>query len=187
MTNRFYRPAMAVLAFLLMVAMVVAAIGIGAYRSFNQEREDVNHDRDQLIQLVAARHGAAQNILTVASRHLPQDDSNVAELRARLSESKSSLPMDELWALDQNISRAADAVLASLRALDSVKADARDRMYVNQMLPQAIEQSALLVTESPYNASAAAHNARLNTQFSGRVAKWIGFAAFPLFAGEDSL
>lgn len=187
MASRFYRPAVAVLAFVLMVVMVLSAIGIGAYRSFAQARENVASDRDQLIQLVTARHGAANNILTVAERHLPADDPDVAALRTALAYSRGNLPMDRLWALDDTIGRSADAVLAALRTLGSVQTDERDRMYIDQMLPKAMDETARMLTDAPYNRSAGAFNERLNTQFSGRVAQLIGIKPFPLFQREGGL
>ncbi len=187
MDTRFYRPLTAVLAFLLMVAMVLAAIGIGAYRTYSDTREPVDAQRGNLMELVQARAGAARNIATVARRHLPADDPNLTALVTALDAYNASQPMDRQWAQHDAISTAAERVLSALGVQDSVLSDERDLMYVTRMLPESMLKTAQLIDESPYNTAAAAYNDRLNTQFSGWVARLLGIKPFPLFAQGDGV
>ena len=115
---------------------------------------------------------ASQNILTVARRHLPGSEPALRSLRedAETISAKGSLP-DRAKAA-QNARTHALQLLKLLEGTPSVKEDSRDSMYVLQLLPQQLEQSAAGGWQEEYNLRADGYNQGLKGSFQAGWRGW---------------
>lgn len=182
-----HRRSTAWLAFFLMLLMVLAAVLWGACKGWASERAQVEAAQGSLTEMLSARREVITNILTVAGRHLPAEDEQLAGLRADRDLLVSGADLARRAAAHERLTRAAGELMARLAALPSVQADARDSMYVRSMLPQALEQSQSLVQEAAYNQRASDFNQRLGASFSGRLASLLGVRPAQQFtASEDA-
>lgn len=161
-------------AFLLMVVLIVAGIGIGVYQGWDKERDRVMAVKEGLDGMLSTRMEAAYNVLTVAGRHLSKEDElvrNVAHHRSILG-SDASLPQKA--AANEQLTRDADALLKKLAALPSVQQDSRDKMYVEAYLPQMLTESEQITASANYNVAAREFNESLETNIIGRLAAFLG-------------
>ncbi len=180
-------------AFALMLLMFAAAVGVGAHRHWSGRREAVGETLTSLTDMLSARVEVAHNILTVASRHASLDDLTAEEIRTRMADIRAHIAvlsgrtgsLREKADANAEFSRDAGALLATLAAQPSVRADDRDLMYVEQMLPQALEQSAYWTGEAAYNTEAAAFNSEMDGTFSGRLAQLLGVNCAEQFIPSD--
>ena len=169
-----HKKSTALLAFVLMIALVLAALSWGGYKHWSTQRKQVDQTLGTLSDMLTTRREVITNILTVAARHLPKDDALIAvvEKDKNLLAGTQSLPLKA--AANERLSQNAQALLAALAKTPSVVSDVRDSMYVNQMLPQALEQSASMVQEAAYNAQAESFNRQIGESFSGSLARFLG-------------
>ncbi len=182
----------AILAFLLMLALVVAGVGWGAYRGFSQDKAQVETALGSLESVLSTRAEMGHNLLVVARRHR-QDAPDVIDPLIRavekdVGELESALPLMEKAAASGRLSRDGGALLDALEESPGVQADARDLGYVTGLLPRGLEQSAQWADAGQYNKAAAEFNNRLNGQVNGRLARLLGVREAELFPpGGESL
>ena len=182
-----HRRSSAVLAFLLMLLMLLSAVLWGAYKGWSGQRAQVATAQSSLDEMLSARREVITNIVTVAARHLPENDQQLSALRADRDRLGSSLDLAEQAAANERLSQGAAALLKTLAQDAGLQADARDLMYVSQMLPQALEQSQSLVQQAAYNAQAADYNQRLGDSFSGRLAGLLGIGPAQQFVAPQQV
>ncbi len=179
-----HKKSTALIAFVLMTAMVMTALSWGAWKHWSAQRVQVDQTLDTLSDMLTTRREVIANILTVAARHLSKDDALIADVE----KDKNLLAGTQSLALkaeaNERLSQNARALLAKLTKIPSVVTDVRDSMYVNQMLPQALEQSASMVQEAAYNAQAESFNRRISGSFSGSLAKFLGLKPAQQFLPE---
>ncbi|MHC1785669.1 MAG: hypothetical protein AB9880_01205 [Christensenellales bacterium] len=169
-----HRKSVGFLAFLLMICMMASAILWGAHKGWSAQRLQVDEALDSLRDMLGTRSEVIANILTVASRHLPKDDEQLSQMRLDRDLLTGRLDLPGKAAANERLGRNAEAVLSRLAADPAVQGDARDNLYVTQMLPQALDQSQSLVQEAAYNTQAADFNQRLLSSFSGALARFLG-------------
>lgn len=161
-------------ALILMICMLAFSLGFGAYRGWSEERARVEETYAGLENMLHTRVESAYNLLTVAGRHLNQED----ELLSRVAQERDALegnaPLSQKARANEGLTRDAGALLERLAALDSVQKDDRDRMYVESYLPQMLAQSEERTAGANYNTAAAEFNRRLGDSLSGRVASLLG-------------
>jgi hypothetical protein len=162
-------------ALVLMVILVVLSIGFGAYRGWSQERAKVEETYAGLESMLRTRVESAYNVLAVAGRHLSADDPSlqaVASLRDALETAGNPLAVKANS--NERLSSTVTELLSHLAALDSVQRDSRDKWYVESYLPQMMEQSEEKTAGANYNSAAREFNQKLNSTFSGFLAKLMG-------------
>lgn len=164
----------AVLAFVLMIALIGASLLWGAYKGWSAERRQVETSMGTLEEVLSARREVGANILTVARRHLPASDPLLVSLQAALTDLNQSSALTRRAQANETLQSGMKNLLDELRQLPSLSADERDSMYVNQLLPQAMEQSARMTEQAEYNLQAERFNRSFDTSFSGRLARLLG-------------
>lgn len=163
-------------AFFIMLACIVFALCWGAQKGWSSERREVEAAYDSLEDMLKTRIETANNILTVAGRHLDASDTFVAALKSdRDALADTGAGLTEKAAANEALETDALALLKKMAALDSVKADSRDSMYVAALLPQMLSDSGEFVTRTAYNEAAKSFNARFRSNFvSGTLARLLG-------------
>ena len=160
----------------IMVILVAGSVVYGAYRGWTDERALVNETRAGLESMLQTRVESAYNVLTVAKRHLPEND----EAYLRVVQDRNDLEEGSKGANDNLAQKArandaltvdAAALLDKLAQLDSVKNDSRDNMYVTSYLPQMLAQSEQKTAGAAYNQAGADFISRMNGTFSGWLAR----------------
>lgn len=180
-----FKRSTAVLSTVLMIALIVSAVLWGAYKGWRDERVQVEQSVAGLQEMLSVRREVAYNVLSVANRHLPEDDESVTSLRQDTDALGRRSTLTERAALNAKVERDATLVLEKLASLESVKADDRDLMYVSALLPQALEQSAKLTEQAAYNQMAEDYNHRKQRSLSGRLAGLLGIADAEVFAQSE--
>lgn len=157
-------------------ALVIGAIGLGAVRGWRQERAKALSP-DAVAEAIEERAMDAANLLVVASRHLPEDDERLTELRAlRATLTDASGTADALLAADAALTDLAGRLGRELPLLPSVQASARDQAYVSALTQTLTYRSA---GEDVYRARAERFNERLTGSLSGKLAMLLGVAPIP--------
>lgn len=164
----------AVLAFIVMVILMVAAFAIGSYRVYFDERVQVELALGSLSDLLAARIEMGHNLLTVAKRHLKEDDSLLRAVIQDMDVLDSADTLNEIAAANEKLSKDSKALLDHLQTVHSVIQDERDFRYVTGLLPRGFEQSAQWADAKQYNEAASEFNTRLNHTVNGQVARLLG-------------
>ena len=171
------------MAFLLMICLCVAALGAGAWRGWQEEKDALLKSREGLDDMLGIRVECAYNLLTVASRHMDEkSEAFQAVLADRLILEGSASTLPEKAAASAGLTRHAQALLQALSQMDSVQKDARDEMYVREYLPQMLSNSQEKAEAEAYNLSARQYNAQLHGTFSGRIAGLLGFGDAEIYA-----
>ena len=171
-------------AFLLMVILVVLSVGFGAYRGWSQERAKVEETYAGLESMLRTRVESAYNVLAVAGRHLDSEDENVRRVRQDRDALEGTLGLDQKARANDALTQDAAALLQKLSALPSVQGDSRDKMYVDSYLPQMMAQSEEKTAGANYNSAAREFNQKLNSTFSGFLAKLMGIKPAEEFASN---
>lgn len=173
-----------VLCVVLVAAMVVAAVGIGAVRGWNGQREEALTSLSETGELGAAiqvRAMDAANLAVVAARHLT-DDADVAALRSAYDTiCGSSATPAQLADADNAISIAAVRLAEKLTMLDSVQASSRDKAYISSLTRTLSETSG---ASTAYAAIMEDYNTRLTSSLTGKLAMLLGVQ--PLSAGGNN-
>lgn len=170
---------------LAMLLMMLAAFGVGSYRGFTREKLQVDLALGSLSDLMNTRIEMANNLLTVAKRHLPQDDELVLQIKEDIRMlSGESLALKAQ--ANEQLGEHSALLLYRLAALDSVTADARDYSYVTGYLPRGFEQSAQWADAGLYNSAAQKYNDRLQNTLNGKTALLLGVQKAELFEGGQA-
>ena len=172
-------------AVVLLIVLVLFAVCFGAYRGWSGERARVEENYSGLEDVLPDRVEVANYVLTVAKRHLPRNSELIVRLENDLAilDRKTSSLVDKASA-NAALTRDADALLESLKELESLQADARDLDYVNNYLPKKLGESESKILDTNYNIDAEDFNQRLNGTFSGWIAKIMGVKPLEIFAFE---
>lgn len=158
-------------AFVLMVILVVGSVIFGAYRGWSDERARVNETYAGLESMLQTRVESAYNVLAVAKRHVPESNDNYSNVKNELAILEGKAALGEKAKANEGLTRDAAALLNEMAALDSVKKDERDSMYVKTYLPQMLAQSEEKTVGAAYNQAAADFNGRMKGTFSGWLAR----------------
>ena len=158
-------------AFVLMVILVVGSVIFGAYRGWSDERARVNETYAGLESMLQTRVESAYNVLAVARRHVTETDEHYQNVKNELAVLEGKAALGEKARANEALTRDAGALLNEIAALDSVKRDDRDSMYVNTYLPQMLAQSEEKTAGAAYNQAAADFNSRMKGTFSGWLAR----------------
>ena len=181
-----HKKSTAFLAFVLMAVLVLISLSWGAWKHWSAQREQVDQTLGTLSDMLTTRREVIANILTVAARHLPKDNALTLEIEDDKNLLSGAQSLSLKAAANERLSRSAQELLAVLAKTPSLVSDVRDSMYVNQMLPQALEQSASMVQEAAYNIQAESFNRQLSASFSGSLAGFLGVIPAQQFLPEPS-
>ena len=168
----------------LLIALACAAVGVGAYRGWIQERAAVEETYAGLTEMLEARVEAAYNLLVVARRHLDADAPEIQAVARERDTLENAAALSEKAAANAALTRDGQALLDRLSALESVRQDERDKMYVDSFLPQLLAQSEERAAGAVYNTAARAFNQALRGSFSGKIASLLGVKAAEEFIAE---
>ena len=173
------------IAFALMVIMIICSLLIGANKAWKKNREGVDTSFAVWQENVQQRVETAYNLLTVAGRYVPADDAQYAGIQSDLNEMKSSADINRQAAAGQRFITDAKQLLQTLSGSAAVQNDARDKMYVELMLPQALEQCGNSAALNAYNTAAESFNSGLRS-VSGLLARLTGVARAELIASANA-
>lgn len=164
-----------ILSILLCIVLIAAAVCIGAYRGWTDERSaalNALSENSEIRTLLADRAMDAANLAVAASRHLPADDEHLAALRSASAAILSGeTDASALIAADAAITDAALRFAEELPNLPSVQQSARDKTYV-VMLTGSLSRSSGL--EESYAQLVGDFNQRLSDSLMGRLAMLLG-------------
>lgn len=164
------------IAFALMVIMVCCALCIGANKAWKKNRSGVNASYTVWQENIQQRVETGYNVLTVALRYLPEQDTLVSAVRSDLNAMEDSASvMQKRAAAGASFIEDAQQLLAGLKTNAAVINDSRDSMYVNLMLPQALEQCGSDKALNDYNDAASSYNSAMHS-FSGLLARLTGIS-----------
>lgn len=176
-----------ILAFLAMLVMLLAAFGIGSYRSFLNEKLQVELALGSLSDVLDSRVEMGHNLLTVAQRHLDSGDSLLATIKADLAALNASGSLKEQAEANELLTAHSAQMLQKLAELKTVQDDRRDLGYVKGLLPRGFEQTAQWADADKYNTAARRFNERLSGQINGRMASLLGIEPAEVFEGGQGL
>ena len=163
----------------LTVALVLAAVALGAYRGWSGERRQALEtftENTALRDYLEERSMDAANLRVVAARHLDREDEDLAALtQVRKTLTDPEATVEELAAADAELTRLAARLQQELPQLASVQQSSRDQAYIRTLL------AAQSVTDS-YNAQVESFNRRLEASLTGKLAQLLGVQ--PLTAYE---
>lgn len=159
---------------LLMIGMIIGAVCWGAVKNWSHERSVVESKSVSLTAMLEARVEVAYNILTVAKRHMTSDNALIKAVEKDRNVLEGDGTLREKAIANERFTGNASALLSALEAVESVKNDSRDSMYVSQLLLQALIQSQERTAQAEYNQAASDFNDRLDSSFSGKLARFLG-------------
>lgn len=174
-------------AVLITACLVVFAFVFGAYQGWTNEKAQVNEAYPGLESMLQYRVEAANNLLTVARRHLSADDElvkKVAEDKDALSGRQGLKEMKKKAAANEKLTEDAEALLQKLAATDSVRTYNRDLMYVENTIRQQFSESELKAAGAQYNEAAKAFNDSLQGSFSGWIARLLRVGPVEEFSAQ---
>ena len=175
-----------ILCVLLTIALVTAAVCIGAVRGWVNEQNATLQGfsaGSELSEAQRIRGMDAANLAVVASRHLTAKDPDVALLQhAYTVICKSDASALECAQADASISIAAASLAERLPEMDSVQASQRDQVYIST-LTRTLSQSTTFAAD--YAASIEDYNRRLNASLTGKLAMLLGVNPIPATAGGN--
>lgn len=153
------------------LVLTAGAVCIGARNGWIKEREDALGVSSQTASSLEERAMDAANLYVVASRHLPADDPAMVDLiSARTILQSQTATSAEKAQADVVLTATAQKLSASLPGLDSVKASARDQVYV-ATLTRTLVQGRDAVA---FALGAQDFNNRLASSLTGRLAMLLG-------------
>lgn len=167
----------------LTVALVLAAVALGAYRGWSGERRQALEtltENTALRDYLEERSMDAANLRVVAARHLDREDEDLAALtQVRKTLTDPEATVEELAAADAELTRLAARLQQELTQLASVQQSSRDQAYITTLTRTL--RAAQSVTDS-YNAQVESFNRRLEASLTGKLAQLLGVQ--PLTAYE---
>ncbi|MBQ8081818.1 MAG: hypothetical protein IJ240_07960 [Clostridia bacterium] len=175
---------------IILIVLIIFSLVWGAYKGWTGERADVDASCAVLEEALETRAEVASNILTVAKRHLPEDNALMQRLAAeKITLASRTLSLAEKSAGNQSLETDARALLTQLRQIDSVTRDERDMMYAEKLLPQMLDTSYEYVreAENAYLSYAEDYNQRFDRYFfSSFIARFIGVDHAEAYASDAS-
>ncbi len=171
-----YRIALAI-----MIVMIVCALLNGASKAWKKNRSSVDAAYVVLEENLQQRVETAYNLLTVAGRYLASDDSLIAAVKSDLKTMESagaSADMETRVKAGYSFPTDAQSLLKALSGNQAVQNDSRDKMYVELMLPQAVEQCSGTAAMESYRSASQSYNDGLRS-FSGFLARLTGVSFAP--------
>lgn len=201
-------------AFVLMICLIVFSVGFGAYRGWSRERAEVEAAYNGLNELVSSSNSrledmlsrrieAANSLLIVARRHLPDTDEAIRALTEDRDILANQTSLADKAEANRRFAQHAEALLALLSQQPSVQQNARDLAYVAQpgYLRTVLQNSEAQASEeqfsqavqsfsdavAQYNQAADGYNGELNGSFSGWVARLLGVKAIDNFSDASQL
>ena len=169
-----------ILSILLCVALIAAAVCIGAYRGWNEERNaalSALSENSEIRTALENRAMDAANLSVVAARHLPADDAVLCALQAASALILSGhADADALITADTAITESALSLAEVLSALPSVQQSARDQAYVTTLTGILTQRSGLSDT---YSLLRDDFNRRFFTSLTGKLAALRGVEPLP--------
>lgn len=161
--------------------LCAAALCVGAYRGWSQEREaalSALTSEGGMREQLEHRAMDAANLAVVAARHLPADDADLNSLRKASVTLLSGTEDGRLiMQADEVITGVALRFSEELAALPSVQSSSRDKTYVAMLTSKLGKKSGLT---NSYALLVKDYNQRLETSLSGRIAMLLGIAPLPL-------
>lgn len=176
----------AVFAFIFMLVLMTASVSFGVHRSWSQQKTELTESMAGLFEMLTARRETGSNILVVAKRHLDAQDEKIISLEKDIMDLGKNSSFETLAKANDRFEKDAQALLAKLKLQSSLRTDARDLMYAEQMLPQALEKSARMMEQAEYNELAQAFNKNLNKYFSGKIAQMLGIKPAQQFSYQEA-
>ena len=171
-------------AFLILVCVVIFSLCFGAYRGWSQERSRVEENYAGLESMLRTRVESAYNVLTVARRHLNETDEALQSVIRDRNILEGKYSLSEKARANEALTRDAGELLQKLAGLESVSRDERDSMYVTSYLPQMLTESEAKAAGANYNSAAAEFNEKLQSTFSGWIARVLGIRAAEEFIAQ---
>lgn len=171
-------------AWVLLICLAAFAVVFGAYQGWNKEKSLVNETYPKLEAMLATRVESANNVLTVAARHLDGQDDLLRQVSADRDLLQGKRSLKEKAAANEALTRDAAALLEKLAALPSVRTDSRDKMYVESYLPQMLAESESLTAKANYNTAAKEFNDSLKGSFSGWLARLMNIGPAEEFSAD---
>ena len=166
-----------------LLALVLAAVALGAYRGWSGERRQALEtftENTALRDYLEERSMDAANLRVVAARHLDREDEDLAALtQVRKTLTDPEATVEELAAADAELTRLAARLQQELPQLASVQQSSRDQAYITTLTRTLL--AAQSVTDS-YNAQVESFNRRLEASLTGKLAQLLGVQ--PLTAYE---
>lgn len=153
------------------LVLTAGAVCIGARNGWIQEREEALGVSSQTASSLEERAMDAANLYVVASRHLPKDDPLMVDLLGArtLLQSQTATSAEKAQA-DVSLTATAQVLSETLPGLDSVKASARDQVYI-ATLTRTLVQGRDAVA---FTLNAQDFNNRLASSLTGRLAMLLG-------------
>lgn len=162
-----------ILCLLAALALVTAAVCVGARNGWAKEREEALNAfaGSENAASLEERAMDAANLHVVASRHLSQDDPDLAALQsARTVLQSRSASSDEKAQADMALTAIAQTLATRLTDMDSVKQSPRDQVYVATLTRTLIQGRDTVA----YAVSIQDFNRRLATSLTGKLAGLLG-------------
>ena len=166
-------------AVLLMVCLTVVALGIGSVKGWQREKMKVEESANSLLDVLQTRLESANNVLTVARRHLSGSDAAVQAVVRDRDVLNSGAALEEKLNASAKLTEDANALLKKLANQSSVHQDTRDLMYVQDYLPQMLSESQERTAGAYYNAAVRNYNEGLKNSWTGRIARVFGAKEMP--------
>ena len=158
---------------ILVAALLIAAVCIGAMRGWQGEREKaLTALSGELFGVLEERAMDAANLIVVTSRHLDAADERLMKLQALqlLLSDRASSP-DELIQADADLTALAQSLGQSLPELASVRASARDQAYISTLTRTLAESTGI---GNAYHLLVEAFNQRFTSSPTGWIAQLLG-------------
>ena len=147
-------------AFVIMIVLIIGSVLFGAYKGWSEEKAHVDATYAGLESMLQTRVETAYNILAVAKRHVPETDEAYQRVSMDLGQLDNAYSdLGRKAEANDALGRDAAALLKTLAELDTVKNDSRDKMYVDNYLPQMLSESEQMTVGATYNQAATAPSA----------------------------
>ena len=152
-------------AILIMIVLVVVSLGIGAHKGWSGEKEMLESAYKSYMDAFTQIKETSVNTLTVASRHLSSENTQVKALSGLILECAREGSQRQIVDRYHALITATKSLFTTLKSTSSLQKDERDSMYVNALLPQSLDYCINLVVEHEYNDLAKEYNKARNTNF----------------------
>ncbi len=168
---------------LISLALVAFGLVFGTVSGFADERAQANallHGENGVMDVLDYRGADGLNLCVVASRHLPEGDSEMAALKAAATALRAARDVAVKKTEDEKLESAFAALSAKLSQTPSFQQSQRDQQYLD-MLTDDMRNLRTSAAVNTYNQSAAAFNALLDAPVSGALAKLLGVKPLSLY------
>ena len=171
------------------IALVLVGLGFGTVRGFREDSarvEETLTEAGGLRNILYYRGADGLNLLAVAARHLPADDTLCAELRGyALTLTDETAELSALREADGALKSCFDRVCERVEETDTILQSTRDEQYLLMLKADAEKWGVEAANAAErYDLAAAAFNDSLNAPVSGFLAKLLGVRPCALYAEE---